>query len=98
MGEAQRIIDEITSLIIQPIVVLLFSLGTVVFLWGLVEFIANPTDPTKKKTGQQHIIYGVLGLLIMVSIWGIVGLVTSTLGIECKGKLDQGQPCGYTGM
>ena len=82
---AQAVVDNITAMIIQPIIVLLFSLGTLVFLWGLVEFIANPTDPTKKQTGQKHMIYGVLGLLIMVSIWGIVTLILNTLGIDCSG-------------
>jgi len=82
---AQSIVDNVTTMIFQPIISLLFAVGFLVFMWGMVEFIANPTDPTKKATGQKHMIFGVLGLLIMVSIWGIVGLVLNTLGIDCGG-------------
>ncbi len=93
---AQGIVDKVVALIIQPIVSLLFAVGFLVFMWGLVEFIANPTNDTKKTKGKKHMMYGVLGLFIMVSIWGIVGLVTNTIGIDCA-NLRSGQPCEYTG-
>ena len=89
---AQSIIDGITSTIFQPIAYLLFSLGFLIFMWGLVEFIANPTNSATKEKGKQHMIFGVLGLLIMVSVWGIVDLITNTLGISCSG-LGSGEPC-----
>ncbi len=88
----QSIIDGITSTIFQPIAYLLFSLGFLIFMWGLIEFIANPTNASIKEKGKQHMIFGILGLLIMVSVWGIVNLITSTLGISCDG-LGSGKPC-----
>ncbi len=93
---AQQIVDGVTAMIFQPIVALLFAAGLLVFMWGMVEFIANPTDPTHKEKGKQHMIYGVIGLLIMVSVWGIVGLVTDALGIDCdglRGGQQSIQPC-----
>ena len=97
MDAARSIVDGITTLIIQPIISLLFAAGFLIFMWGMVVFIANPNDSTKKVTGQKHMIYGIIGLLIMVSIWGIVGIVTDTLGIDCQGKLQEGDPCEYSG-
>jgi len=91
-GSAQSIVDNVTTMIFQPIISLLFAAGFLVFIYGLVEFIANPTDSTRKEKGKQHMIYGVLGLLIMVSIWGIVGLVLDTIGVDCGG-LKGGKPC-----
>jgi ABC-type phosphate transport system permease subunit len=88
----QQIIEGITTMILQPIISLLFAAGFLVFMWGMVEFIANPTDPTKKSTGKRHMIAGVLGLLIMVSIWGIVGIITDVIGVSCEG-LKSGKPC-----
>jgi len=90
---AQAIVDKFTQMIVQPLIVLLFSLGTAVFLWGLIEFIYDPTDPTRKETGKKHMIYGILGLLIMVSLWGIVRLVLHTLGIDCSGLETDLRPC-----
>ncbi len=90
--EVTSIIDNITTMIFQPIATLLFSIGFLVFMWGLVEFIANPTNSEVKDKGKKHMIYGVLGLLIMVSVWGIVDLITNTLGIDCS-QVQNGKPC-----
>ncbi len=93
---AQGIIDGIVNTVFEPIAYLLFSLGFLVFMWGLIEFIANPTNSSIKEKGKQHMIFGILGLLIMVSVWGIVDLVTSTLGIDC-GDIGSGKPCAPSG-
>ncbi len=93
---AQGIIDNIVNTIFEPIAYLLFSLGFLVFMWGLIEFIANPTKASIKEKGKQHMIFGILGLLIMVSVWGIVNLITSTLGIDC-GSIGDGKPCAPLG-
>lgn len=79
---AQHIVDNITAMLFQPLAYLLFSVGFLVFIYGLVEFIYDPTDSTRRQTGKRHMMYGTLGLLIMVSIWGIVHLVTDTLGLQ----------------
>lgn len=79
---AQELVDKITSMIFQPLALLLFSIGFLIFIYGLVEFISDPTNTERQRTGKQHMMYGTLGLLIMVSIWGIVHLVTDTLGLQ----------------
>jgi hypothetical protein len=34
------------------------------------------------KQGLQHMLYGLLGMFIMVSVWGIIGLITNTIGAD----------------
>lgn len=79
---AQELVDKITSMVFQPLALLLFSVGFLVFIYGLVEFMYDPSNSSRQTTGKQHMIYGTIGLLIMVSIWGIVHLVTDTLGLQ----------------
>ena len=92
MTTAQQIIDGITSYIFQPIASLLFALGFLIFIWGLVEFIANPNNSSVKEKGKKHMVYGILGLLIMTSVWGIVHLIEDTIGVDCS-QVSVGKPC-----
>src|SRR3989338_6518104 len=58
----------------------LISLGVIYFVWGVVQyFIAGGEEA--KKTGKDRIIYGIIGLAVIVSLWGIVYLVVATFGL-----------------
>ena len=45
------------------------------------EFIQNADNSSKREDGYKHMIYGVIGLVIIFSVNGIIALITSTLGI-----------------
>jgi Type IV secretion system pilin len=61
---------------------IIFSLALVVFLWGIVKYIVPAGDETSIAEGRTMMIYGLIGLAVMVAVWGLVGLVTKTfLGI-----------------
>jgi hypothetical protein len=61
---------------------LLVAVALLVFFWGLVQFIANAGDDDKRKEGKQHMIWGIVGLFVMVSVWGLVGFLGSVIGIQ----------------
>jgi len=57
---------------------LLFVLATVVFLYGVVKYVLAGGDEKKMDSGKQFMIYGVIGLFIMLSVWGIVNAAVKT--------------------
>lgn len=61
---------------------LLVAVALLVFFWGLVQFILNAADEDKRKEGKQHMIWGIVGLFVMVSVWGLVGFLGSVIGIQ----------------
>ena len=69
-----------TTGIIQPIELVLFAAATVVFLFGIVEFLANPENETKKTTGKRHMLWGLIGLAIMFGVNGIVRILQNFVG------------------
>lgn len=73
---------KIVSVIINPIIFLLFSVGFVLFLWGLVVFMYNSDDSGGRKEGLQHMIWGIVGMFVMVSAYGIIQVVLNTFGIS----------------
>ncbi|MEA2112775.1 MAG: hypothetical protein U9P50_02265 [Patescibacteria group bacterium] len=80
--EVTTLITKINSEIIAPIILLLFSLSLVMFFWGLADFIRGANNEVARKTGKDHMIWGVVGMFIMVSAWGIVLITINTFSIE----------------
>ncbi len=67
---------------IARIAVLLISFAVVAFFWGLTKYIASGADEEKRSEARNLITYGVVGLFVMISIWGLVYFVGDTLGID----------------
>ncbi len=67
--------------IVTVLIPLIFSVAFLVFLWGVFKFIAAD-DVKGKQEGQKVIWWGLIGLFVMVSVWGIIKILGTTLGIE----------------
>lgn len=76
--------------IINPLIIFLFALAVVLFLYGLVEFIKNGANDEKRTIGKSHMIWGIVGLTIMIGVWAILGIILSTLDIQ-KDEIDPEQ-------
>ena len=68
---------------------MLMALAILIFLWGIVKYILASGDPAKEKAARSSIIYGLLGVLVLVAFWGIIQIVTNTFDIDTGGTLPQ---------
>ena len=71
----EEIITLVSDQILRPIVLLLFALATILFLWGVVEFLINADNEEKRAEGKRHMLWGITGLVIMFSATGIVWIL-----------------------
>lgn len=71
-----------TDKIMRRIIGILFTLGTVVFLWGVIQYMTAAGDEKKIKDARQKIFYGIIGLFLMVAVWGIVKALVVTFGLN----------------
>jgi len=67
--------------IINPLIILLFALAVAFFLYGVAEFIGNGDNEEKKTTGKQHMLWGIIGITIMMGVWAILYIILDTFGI-----------------
>ena len=74
-----KVLDPVISNIVTPIVLFALGVGVFVFVWGVIEMIRNADNPTAITTGKNHILFGSIGIVIMLSAWGIIYLVSNTL-------------------
>jgi hypothetical protein len=83
-----KFITAITANIVNPLVILLFAIALVVFLWGVLVFVANAGDADALTTAKRHVMYGVLGMAIMMAAFSLVHVITGALGIDTSKNLD----------
>lgn len=75
-------IGNVDRMIINPLINLLFALAIVYFLYGVFEFLSNQENEEKKTTGKNHMIWGIVGITIMLGVWTILGIIIKTLNIQ----------------
>lgn len=74
------LLSKVITQIAQPIEYLLFAVAIIYFLYGVFQFIQHADSPEGREEGQKHIIWGLVGLFIMVSAVGIINIIISTIG------------------
>lgn len=60
----------------------IFTLAFIVFIWGVVNyFFIHGGEEAKREEGRVFILWGIIGMVVLFSVWGIVNILLSTLGI-----------------
>jgi len=75
-------IFKVNKMIINPLIILLFALALVFFLYGVFEFIANQDNEEKKTKGKSHMLWGIIGITIMIGVFALMNIIINTFGID----------------
>ena len=65
-----------------PIVV---GLALLAFFWGLAKYIFSAGDEGARDKGKEIMIWGIVALFVMISVWGIVNFIGTSLGLDNTG-------------
>ncbi len=87
MDAASNIMQRLNTYIIDPAILIVFALGFLLFVYGLVEFLWALNDDgrgQRHEAGKQHMLWGIVGMLIMVSVYGILELLDNTFGLDFR--------------
>lgn len=75
------LVDVIISIINGILVPLILAIAFIVFVWGIFKYFIANTDDAKEK-GRDLMVYGLIGFFVIISVWGIVNLLTNTISLE----------------
>jgi hypothetical protein len=79
IGTSSSGIIGVLNTVVVPTI---FTLAFGAFIWGVVNyFFLHGTEETKRKEGRYFILWGIIGMVVLVSVWTFVKLLLSTLGI-----------------
>ncbi len=66
------------SRIINNLIPLVISIGLLLFLIGIVQFVTAGGDEEKRDSARNMIIFGIIALFVMTAVWGFVKLLGRT--------------------
>lgn len=76
------LISALNNVIINPLLLLLFAAGVLVFVVGVAEFFFNfdvRGDQHAKEKGKAHMIWGLVGMFVMASAFAIINVLVNTV-------------------
>jgi hypothetical protein len=84
-------VADVGSFIINTInnvlVPVLFAVAFIVFLWGAFDvFILGANNEEVKTNGKNLMLWGLIGFFVMVSVWGLVNILTGTIQFGTPGQ------------
>jgi hypothetical protein len=80
--------------VVQTAVPLLIALALALFIWGMVVFIVNAADEKLRAEGKKKMVWGIVGLFVIVTIWGLVALLQQVTDIYPNDAGDVKAPQG----
>ena len=81
LGYVEGIFSEVGD-VLDTAVPVLVALAVALFIWGLVVFITQTDTDDGREKGRQKMIWGVLALFVIVSIWGLVQILQAIAGVD----------------
>jgi hypothetical protein len=79
MAAFAKVVDPIITQLIYPLLGLIFGLALIIFVWGVLQLVIHGDDETARGKGKMTILYGTIGMFIMVAAWGIIYIVSNTV-------------------
>ncbi len=68
--------------IINLIIPLMVAIALIAFFWGLIKYLFAQGNEESKTDGKKIMLWGIVALFVMVSIWGIIRVIADTFNIQ----------------
>lgn len=79
---ARGFLAKFNDAILYPLITLMMAVALLVFLWGCFEFIQNADNPAARTKGRKHILWGIVGMVVMASAYAILNIGAGTIGCD----------------
>jgi hypothetical protein len=87
-GDIQSLLTDIARNI-KLFIPTIFMIGVIVFFYGLARFVLSAGDEETRTRAKNIMVYGVIAMFVMSSIWGIINFLGSALRIEPIEKISK---------
>jgi uncharacterized membrane protein YqhA len=78
----ESLLHKINTVIINPLLLLMFAVAFLYFMWGVFEFIRDQDNEKTRAASRSKIMYGLIGLVMMVAVFGIWNMLLRTFNIN----------------
>lgn len=79
---------KVNDLILNPIIALFFAVALVIFIYGVVKFLSTDAGDkgSNRIEARNSMLWGIVGMVIMFSVYGIIKFVLATFGVTPTGE------------
>lgn len=81
-AQTPRKFSDVTNIIVgflTSLLPVLVSVALLVFFWGLIKYIAKSDSSDGREAGKEIMLWGIIALFVMVSIWGIIAFMQAAI-------------------
>ena len=68
--------------LINTLLPIIIALSLLFFFWGLAKYILSAGDEGARSEARNIMIWGVIILFVMVSVWGLVNVLVNTFSLD----------------
>ncbi len=86
--ETMRFVEILNDVFVFPLILLLTAVALLVFMYGAFKYIMNSDNEQERAIGQKHMLFGFIGLLVMLSAYAIMEIFAATFGLEDELNFD----------
>ena len=81
-NNVQSVIVDVEDFITTYVIPLIIGLAVLWFIWGVFSFIRAAGDEEGRKKGRDMMIWGIVGIAVMISVWGLVNLLSNSVRLN----------------
>lgn len=87
LGKATDLVRQ-GKIIIDLLIPMAFALAIIYFFYGVAKYISKAGDPKEAAAGKSIMIYGVIAIAVMASLYGIIFYLQTSLGVNPGGVIE----------
>lgn len=76
----EQILSNVVTELFSPLYQAAVGVAILYFLYGVAKYVLDLNNPEKKTFGRSHLLWGMVGLFIILSVGGILSSLNSALG------------------
>ncbi|MDP3902289.1 MAG: hypothetical protein Q8Q21_01750 [bacterium] len=83
VSDIDGLIDTVND-ILGAIIPIVIAIAVIIFLIGVLKYVRAGEDEEERKKGRNLMIFGIISLFVMVSVWGLVNIIGGTLDLDTE--------------
>jgi hypothetical protein len=80
VGSIENLLGLFLRILNQYIVPLIVAIAVVWFMWGIIQYVTAGDSEDKRKEGTWKMVYGIIAIFVILSVWGLVNILQGTFG------------------
>ncbi len=80
--EAAEFVARVNETFLFPLIAFLTALALLYFMYGAFLYIIHADDSHAREEGRRHIMWSIIGMLIMLIAYTILSIAAGTIGVE----------------